>query len=184
MKDESTVMEVADAAPRERRDGWFEVAYPELRRLAHARLRSTGRHGDLATTALVHESYLRFLSAPGLAPTERAAFFDYASKVMRSVIIDSVRSHRAQRRRAEGEALTLQTFLVEEQASDAEMILEVHDALLALEAVEPRLAKVVEMHYFAGFSFEEIADALALNERTVRRDYKKASLLLRDQLKQ
>ena len=159
------------------RDALFARAYPELRKLARSRLYDGGRNTYLDTTALVHESYLRFVRTSRLDLEGRRAFFAYASKVMRSVVIDSVREHQAQRRGSDVTRMTLHTEAAGVPAGEKE-ILDVHDALLALEAAEPRLAKVVEMRYFGGFLELEIAEALGVTERTVRRDWEKARLLL------
>ena len=165
------------------KDELFSAAYAELRKLARSRLRDGGRNTCLETTALVHESYLRFLACGQLRIEDRRAFFAYASKVMRSVVIDAVREHQALRRGGDLKQLTLDTELGANLSAGESEIVQVHDALLALEAVEPRLAKVVEMRYFGGYSETEIAEALDLNERTVRRDWEKARLLLSAMLK-
>ena len=160
------------------RDALFSAAYAELRKLARSRLRGGGRNTFLETTALVHESYLRFLNSGRLRIEDRRAFFAYASKVMRSVIIDSVRERQAQRRGGDLVEVTLDTQASAELPSGEGEILHVHEALLALEQAEPRLATVVEMRYFGGYCETEIAEALGLTERTVRRDWDKARLLL------
>lgn len=165
------------------RDDLFASAYPELRKLARSRLRDGGRNTFLETTALVHESYLRFLNAGQLRLEDRRAFFAYASKVMRSVVIDSVRERQALRRGGDLSEVTLDTQVADSLPSGEAEILHVHEALLALEAAEPRLAKVVEMRYFGGYSEIEIAEALGLTERTVRRDWDKARLLLMSSLR-
>ena len=164
-----------DAAAR---DQLFAAAYSELRKLARSRLRNGGRNTFLETTALVHESYLRFLSAGELRLQDRQAFFAYASRVMRSVIIDSVREHQAERRGGDLKRLTLDTQGLDGVPAGESEILHVHEALLALERAEPRLAAVVEMRYFGGYSEAEIAAALGVTERTVRRDWEKARLVL------
>ncbi len=165
------------------RDALFATAYDELRKLARARLFDGGRNTYLATTALVHESYMRFLDAGKLGLEDRRAFFAYASKVMRSIIIDSVREHQAKRRGGGVPHVTMQLEMGAELPSSEQSVLQIHDALLALEAVEPRLARVVEMRYFCGFAESEIADVLGVNERTVRRDWDKARLLLMHSLR-
>jgi RNA polymerase sigma factor (TIGR02999 family) len=165
------------------RDQLFTTAYSELRKLARSRLRDGGRSTFLETTALVHESYLRFVKIGELRIEDRRAFFGYASKVMRSVIIDSVRERQAERRGGDLVELTLNTQISSELPSGEAEILHVHEALLALEDIEPRLATVVEMRYFGGYSEVEIAEALGVTERTVRRDWDKARLLLMDSLK-
>jgi RNA polymerase sigma factor (TIGR02999 family) len=160
------------------RDRLFAAAYDELRKLAHARLRDGGRNTFLETTVLVHESYLRFVDGGALRSDDRRAFFAYASQVMRSVIIDTVRERRAERRGGGLIDATLDTQAVERAPDGEEQVLNVHEALLALEQAEPRLAKVVEMRYFGGYTEQEIADTLDVTERTVRRDWEKARLLL------
>lgn len=168
---------------RAARDELFAAAYSELRKLARARLRDGGRNTVLETTALVHESYLRFLNAGELRVEDRRAFFAYASKVMRSVIIDSVRERQAERRGGDLTEMTLDTQLQASLPAGEAEILNIHEALLALEQAEPRLAQVVEMRYFGGYTEAEIAETLELTERTVRRDWDKARLLLMSALR-
>jgi RNA polymerase sigma factor (TIGR02999 family) len=159
-------------------DALFAAAYPELKKLARARLRDGGRNTVLDTTALVHESYLKFLGGGQLRAEDRRAFFAYASSIMRSIIIDSVRERQSQRRGAGAERLTLTTQLLDGgDGADAD-VLRVNEALDVLAQAEPRLAKVVEMRYFGGYTEEEVAEALDLTERTVRRDWDKARRLL------
>jgi RNA polymerase sigma factor (TIGR02999 family) len=160
------------------RDALFAAAYPELQRLARARLRDGGRHTLLDTTSLVHESYLRFVRIGELRAGDRRAFFAYASQVMRSVIVNSVRDRIALKRGGEHRPLTLSTSLGVEGPESEEMILEVHEALESLEKADPRLAQVAQMRYFGGYSVQEIAETLDINERTVQRDWEKARLIL------
>jgi RNA polymerase sigma factor (TIGR02999 family) len=160
-------------------DALFAAAYGELRQLARARLHGMGRGAELDTTALVHESYLRFVGHGRLRSADRRSFFAYASRVMRSVIVDTVRERLAECRGGDLERVTLSTPLAAELLDgQAVEVLELHEALQALADAEPRLAQVVEMRYFGGYSEEEIADTLRLSERTVRRDWDKARLLL------
>jgi RNA polymerase sigma factor (TIGR02999 family) len=161
----------------------FAAAYGELRKLARSRLYSGGRSTLLDTTALVHESYLRFVNGGRMRADDRRAFFAYASRVMRSVVIDSVRERQAERRGGDLVEITLDTQRAAELPGGEAEVMHVHDALLALEAAEPRLAKVVEMRYFGGYTEVEIAEALGINERSVRRDWEKARLLLLNALK-
>jgi RNA polymerase sigma factor (TIGR02999 family) len=158
--------------------------YADLRRLAHARLR---RRGDsptlLDTTALVHESYLRFLHASQIQITDRAHFLAYASRVMRSVVVDCVRERSSQRRGGGDVRITLDDGIAERLSGGEREILKVHEALEELAEVSPRLVTVVEMRYFGGVSEPEIAEALGITERTVRRDWEKARILLAAALK-
>lgn len=159
-------------------DALFAAAYGELRKLARSRLYDGGRNTLLDTTALVHESYLRFLNVGQLRSEDRRAFFAYASRVMRSVIIDAVRERQALRRGGDLQRLTLNTQIIDNLPAGEDEVLKVHEALDTLALAEPRLARVVEMRYFGGYSEQEVADALGLTDRTVRRDWDKARLLL------
>lgn len=129
------------------------------------------------TTALVHESYLRMFKIAGLSLDNRRAFFAYASRTMRSVIIDAVRERKALRQGGDLEQVTLNTRTSEVPATGAD-VEQVHEALLQLEQVEPRLSLVAEMRYFGGYSDAEIAQTLGVTTRTVGRDWEKARLLL------
>ena len=156
----------------------FAAAYAELHRLARSRLRDGGRNTLLDTTGLVHESFLRFVSGGALRAEDRRAFFAYASQVMRSVIVTSARERLAQKRGGDWRPLTLSTQLADNVPADEEMLLRVHEALEALEQADPRLAQVAQMRYFGGYSEQEIADTLAISDRTVQRDWEKARLIL------
>jgi RNA polymerase sigma factor (TIGR02999 family) len=172
-------MHGGDAAAR---DALFAAAYEELRRLARARLRDGGRNTVLETTGLVHECYERFVRAGELRAEDRRAFFAYASQVMRSVILNSVRERQAQRRGGDLQQLTLSTELIANLGEGEETILRVHEALEVLAQADARLAQVVEMRYFGGYSDGEIAETLGVTERTVRRDWAKARAILADAL--
>lgn len=158
-------------------DRLFAAMYPELRKLARSRLRDGGRSTCLDTTVLVHESYLRWMRQGELRVADRRAFFAYAARVMHSVIVDTVRERQAQRRGGDCVRLTLDSQLSPAEDGETE-ILHVHESLLQLRESEPRLAAVVEMRYFGGYTEAEIAEALQVTERTVRRDWEKARLLL------
>ena len=173
-------LQAGDAAAR---DALFTATYDELRRLARSRLRDGGRNTVLDTTSLVHESYLRFIKVGQLRVEDRRAFFAYASRVMRSVIIDSARERLAESRGGGLPPLTLTTKLLENLADDEETILKVHEALEVLAQADARLAQVVEMRYFGGYSEREIAETLEVSERTVQRDWEKARLILGAALK-
>ena len=171
------------AGDPEARDALFSAAYAELHRLARSRLRGGGRNTVLDTTCLVHEAYLRFVSAGELHAEDRRAFFAYASQVMRSVIVNCARERIAQKRGGDWQPLTLSTQLAVDVPDDQETILKVHEALQTLEQADPRLAQVAQMRYFSGYSEQEIAEALDVTERTVRRDWEKARLILAELLR-
>ncbi len=160
------------------RDALFEAAYAELHRLARSRLRDGGRNTLLDTTGLVHESYLRFVGAGELRAGDRRTFFAYASRVMRSVIVNSARDRIAQKRGGDSPPLTLSTRLGADLTEDETTILRVHEALEDLAQADLRLAEVAEMRYFGGYSDQEIAETLGISDRTVQRDWEKARLIL------
>jgi RNA polymerase sigma factor (TIGR02999 family) len=166
------------AGDPEARNALFAAAYSELHRLARSRLRDGGRDTVLDTTCLVHEAYLRFVSAGELRAEDRRAFFAYASQVMRSVIVNSVRERIAQKRGGDWRPLKLSTDLAANVVDREDTVLKVHAALEDLEKADPRLAEVAQMRYFGGYSEQEIAETLDITERTVRRDWEKARLLL------
>lgn len=160
------------------RDALFAAAYAELHGLAQARLRHGGRNTILDTTGLVHESYLRFMRAGALRAEDRRAFFAYASQVMRSVILNSVRERVALKRGGDRQSSEASDPLAADPPGNEQTVLDVHEALKDLEKADPRLAQVAEMRYFGGYSESEIAGALAITERTVQRDWEKARLIL------
>jgi RNA polymerase sigma factor (TIGR02999 family) len=151
--------------------------YRQLRVLARARLRSGGREVLLDTTALVHETYLRIAKVE-MSSAEQRSFLAYASRTMRSVIVDFARKRQAESRGGDLVMVTLTGALEEHRPAAADDILRVHEALEELSSIDARLAQVVEMRYFADMADPQIALALGISERTVRRDWDKARLLL------
>jgi len=178
MGDITTLLARARAGDRAALDAVFETLYPELRRIAHARLAGHARDAAMQTTVLVHECYLKLLAAERLAPADRPHFLAYAARAMRSVIVDTVRAARRERRGGDAVHVTLGTEVGEKVAVAEDEILDIDAALLDLERLEPRLAQVVDMRYFAGMKEAEIAAALGVTDRTVRRDWEKARMLL------
>jgi RNA polymerase sigma factor (TIGR02999 family) len=159
-------------------DDLFQALYPELRRLAHAKLAPHARSTMLDTTVLVHECYLKFSAASQLPPQDRAHFLAYSARVMRSVIVDLARAGQAQRRGGDALHVTLGTEVAESVPQPEEDVLHVDEALKQLAELDPRLAQVVEMRYFGGMTEADIAAVLGVTDRTVRRDWEKARLLL------
>ena len=167
-------------------DAVFAIMYPELRKVAHQRLAPHRQKGLLQTTALVNECYLRFREAGRVAPEDRNHFMAYGSQVMRSIIVDLARRRLAARRGGDQLSVTLDTDVgdgaVGDGLAEAE-VLDIHDALEQLARLDGRLAKVVEMRYFGGMDDAEIGEALGITDRTVRRDWDKARVLLARALK-
>jgi RNA polymerase sigma factor (TIGR02999 family) len=167
-------------------DRIFELLYPDLKRIAHARLRYRDDRLLIDTGALVHESYLRLLGKRSLDANDRGHFLAYAAQVMRSVVVDTVREQRAERRGGGPQAhVTLNTGALNALLPQGEdEILRVHEALQELAQIDERLVRVVEMRYFVGLSHNEIADALGVTTRTVDRDWGKARSYLYRTLRQ
>jgi RNA polymerase sigma factor (TIGR02999 family) len=159
----------------------FSAAYDELKQLARSRLSHSSQMTLLDSTALVNEIWLRLARHEHLQVDTRRRFFAYAAQVMRTVIVDHLRERQAARRGGGARAMTLDTGIADSIANEDEG-LQVHEALTSLAEVEPRLSQVVEMRYFGGMTEAEIGEALGLTERTVRRDWEKARLLLASML--
>src|SRR5688572_12998088 len=159
-------------------DKAFSLLYDDLRRLARAKLRQHQPMTLLDTTSLVHESYLKLVGQQALPVTDRHHFFAYAARVMRSVIVDMARARLAERRGGDAEHVEFNTDIADNTPAPENEVLRVHEALETLAQADETLARVVEMRYFGGMSELEIADALGSSERTVRRQWQKARLLL------
>jgi RNA polymerase sigma factor (TIGR02999 family) len=155
----------------------FASLYDELRRIAQRELRRNGSPLTLGATTLLHEAYLNMQQRQGIAFTERAAFLAYASRAMRGLIIDYARNRQALKRGAGFEITSLPTE-VSEPESDADNLQRLSDAIERLSEIGPRLAQVVDLKYFGGFSFIEIAAMWGVSTRTVQRDWEKARLYL------
>jgi RNA polymerase sigma factor (TIGR02999 family) len=160
---------------------WADL-YPQLRQLARARLRRSGPSTLLETAGLVNEAYLRVAGGVAQRAASPEAFLAYAARAMRSVVIDMVRERQALRRGGDLQAVTLDTAVIEGLPAAEDTPLRIDEALTELATLEPRLARVVELRYFGGFSEAEIAAALGVTDRTLRRDWLKASALLRAML--
>jgi len=164
-------------------DALFSATYRELRALARARLRSGGRNTVLDTTALVHETFLKLAANSQVQFPDRPRFLVYAGRVMRSIIVDFARQRLTDRRGGDAAHITFTSQLADGAAAGELEILRVHEALDELAKVDERMARVVEMRYFGGLTEIEIAEALGVTDRTVRRDWEQARLLLAEALK-
>lgn len=160
------------------REDLFEALYPELKRIARARLAGHVRVDAMQTTVLVHECFLKLIASPNLSPADRAQFLSYAAHTMRSVIVDAVRSSRRERRGGDVPHVPLDTETSAQIAVVEDEILDIDAALAELARVDMRLVQVVEMRFFAGMTDAQIGQVLGVTDRTVRRDWEKARLLL------
>jgi RNA polymerase sigma factor (TIGR02999 family) len=185
MGDITVLIQRVQGGDRGALDALFDALYPELRRIAHARLTRNLRDTLLDTTALVHECYVKFSQAQRLGPSDRAHFLAYAATAMRSIIVDFARAKAAERRGGDAPHVTLNTALADGLGDrhGEDEIVRVHEALDELAKLDARLAQVVEMRYFGGMTDAEVGEALGITDRTVRRDWDKARLLLAAALK-
>ena len=178
MREIAQLLEGARQGDRQAIDELFATLYGEFRTIAHARLRKIAPLTLVETTVLVNESYLRLVRTGKLAFNDRVHFLAYAARVMRSIVVDLVRERMAERRGSGQAEITLNTAIGDAVSLGEDEILAVNEALELLAKVEPQLAQVVELRYFAGLTEVEIAAALGSSERTVRRQWNKARALL------
>lgn len=157
------------------------IVYADLRRLARAQLRRMRPGSTLDTTALVHEAYLKLVDQDRAVFQDRGHFLAVSAIAMRQLLVDHAR-HKGRGKRGGGVAHEPIDELEDRIGRDAREILELDLALGRLAAVEPRLARIVECRYFAGFSEAETAEALGVSLRTAQREWLKARAWLRDEL--
>jgi RNA polymerase sigma factor (TIGR02999 family) len=159
-------------------DELFGVLYPDLRQLAHSRLRRSGQLTLLDTTGLVHEAYLRLFQAGSLEAVDRSQFMAYAARVMRSVVVDFVRRRSADRRGGDVVHVDIDDQAAAVSDPREREVVRIDEALEELATIDERLVRVVEMRYFAGMTEEQVAEVLGLSRRSVARDWEKARLFL------
>lgn len=154
---------------------WFEVLYHELRRHARGEL---FRHGaiTLGSNTLVHEAWLR-LSPSDLKFANSQAMVSYAARVMRSIVIDHIRERNSLKRGGAFDIVQYDT-LADLRALESSEVLSLNDELQELSKIDPALAELVELKFFAGLTFAEIGELRKVSERTVQRDWDKARILL------
>jgi RNA polymerase sigma factor (TIGR02999 family) len=173
----------ADQSDHEAIDQLFAMLYHELHRLAEHNLRHAGSALTLGTTTLLHETYLNIAGRGDIAFAERARFLAYASRAMRGLVIDYARRRRAKKRGSQFEiTLGNEEPPSSQQSQDATELERLGEALDELGQLEPALAELVDLHFFCGFSFAEVAALRQVSERTVGRDWRKARLLLHQAL--
>jgi len=159
-------------------DFLFSSLYSELHRLAKRQLSRQWSSVAMSVTTLLHEAYVDMAARADACFPDHASFMGYAARVMRGLIIDHARSHRAVKRGGEFEITSLEMDQVGKAPDPKELSL-ISDALDQLAKIEPDLAQVVDLKFFCGFSFEEIAAMQNLSERTVQRKWDKARIYLR-----
>ena len=162
-------------------DRLLPLVHGELRRLAGRHMRHERPGHTLQASALVNEAYLRLIEVKQVHWQNRAHFFAMASRLMRRILVDAARAKGSQKRNAGGQKVSLDEA-VAVAATPSQDFVALDDALNALEAVDPRKCKVVEMRFFAGMSLEETAAALHLSVGTIKNDWRLAKAWLAREL--
>lgn len=171
------LMGAAERGDRSAAEALFAALYAELHRLAKRELARHAGPMSLGATTLLHEAYLDVAGRSGVSFPDRARFMAYASRVMRGLIIDHARSRHAQKRGGQFELTSIGTDVPEHQVDDRELT-RISEALDALAESDPSLAEVVDLKFFCGFTFAEIAAMRGVSERTVQRAWEKARIYL------
>ncbi|HYD52075.1 MAG TPA: ECF-type sigma factor [Gemmatimonadaceae bacterium] len=171
----------ADTGDVQAAEQMFAVLYDELHRLAEAQLRRHGPALTLGATTLLHEAYLQLAGREGARFPDRARFLGYAARAMRWLVIDYARRSRAQKRGGGAFEITLSEVDADVRPAAPELE-RLSEAIDALAALDPALAQLVDLHFFCGFTFAELAAFRGVSERTVQRDWRKARVVLHEAL--
>jgi RNA polymerase sigma factor (TIGR02999 family) len=155
----------------------FSSLYGELHRMARREVAKRSGYATIGATTLLHEAYLDVSARDGMVFPDRARFLAYASRAMRGLAIDHVRRRRAQKRGGMLQMTTLDTAIAD-LVSDEHELQHISDALDQLASVDAPLAEVVDLKFFCGFSFADIAAMRGVSERTVQRQWEKARVYL------
>jgi RNA polymerase sigma factor (TIGR02999 family) len=158
-------------------DRLLSLVYQDLHAMAHRALGSAQGDPTLDTTALVHEAYLKLHRFGGIAPRDRGHFFAVAAVAMRQLVVDAARRRMARKRGGDLRRVDLDVTMLPLR-EDPERVLALDEALTHLSTLHERLGRVVELRYFGGLSVEETAEVLAIDPRTVKRDWRKARAIL------
>lgn len=175
----TTLIQSADAGDSEAAAKLFTAMYRELHALAQRQLSRNGGQLTLGATTLLHEAYLNIVDRATVSFPDRGHFMAYAARAMRGLIIDYARSQRAEKRGGRFHITGIGDSDPSNPEPNAAAPLDaLGEALDTLAAGAPELAGLVDLHFFCGFSFTEIAEMRGVSERTVQRDWRKARLLL------
>jgi RNA polymerase sigma factor (TIGR02999 family) len=170
------LISAAEQGDRAAGETLFEMLYSELHRLAKRELARRGVPVTLGVTTLLHQAYIEMAGQEKASFPDHARFMGYAARVMRGLIIDHARSRRAQKRGGQFHITSAGTAL-EQPADDGELT-QIGEALEELAKAEPLLAEIVDMKFFCGFTFAEIAAMKDISERTAQRQWEKARIYL------
>ena len=164
-------------------DKLIPLVYAELRRVAHRYMGRERLGHSLQTTALVNEAYLRLIDARNVRWQNRAHFFAVAARAMRQIVVDYARSQQSQKRGGGLLRIELDEAAIVSPAESKEIV-DLHEALERLAILDSRKAQVVELKYFGGLNYDEMAEVLKISRVTVRRDWEFARLWLYTELKE
>lgn len=176
------LLQAAAAGDSKASDALLETVYDHLRAIARQRMAGERSSHTLQATALVHEAYVRLLGRDDVLWAGRVHFFRAAAEAMRKILIDHARARNADKRGGGRSVLSITSVADLAADADPDCIESLDDAVCRLEAVDPQAAMVVRLRFYAGLSEAAIAEALALSERTVRREWSFARAWLRDAL--
>ncbi len=177
MEDVSVLLQAASAGDRDAADRAFALVYGELQRIARRQVARTP--AGPGATSLVHEVYLRLAQAGAMALNDREHFFALAARAMRQLVVDHARQRSAAKRG--GGAAKLELDEIADQVGDmgdSDRLIGLDQALERLSALDPQLARLVEMRFFAGLELTEIAEVTGRSERSLKRDWRKARAVL------
>ena len=177
----SSLITAAEGGDSGATDALFTALYAELHRMAKRELARQGAPPSLSVTTLLHEAYIDMSGREGVSFPDRARFMGYAARVMRGYIIDHARSRGAVKRGGEFRITSADGHDIVNPADPKELS-DISDALDQLAKVEPELAELVDLKFFCGFSFAEIAALRMVSERTVQRQWEKARIYLHQSL--
>jgi RNA polymerase sigma factor (TIGR02999 family) len=159
----------------------FELVHGELHRLAANLMRRERPDHTLQPTALVNEAYLRLVDGTRVEWQNRAHFFGIAARAMRQILVDHARMRAAEKRGGGWERVTLDEQLMPNVASEVDLT-ELDDALTRLGGLDERMARIVELRFFAGLTVDEVAHVLGISRRTVEREWRVAKMWLAREL--
>jgi RNA polymerase sigma-70 factor (ECF subfamily) len=185
MKDEKPITALLAAwaaGDRDALDDLMALVYTELQRIARRAMAGERASHTLDPTALVHEVYKRLVEVKSESWEGRAPFFAFSARLMRYVLVEHARSGGAKKRGGEMERVTLSHAEGQAGAPDVDLI-DLHNALLELEARDPVMVKIIDMRFFAGSTEEEIATALDMSRSSVQREWALAKRFLADRLR-
>ena len=173
----AALMDAADRGEPSAADALFTLLYSELHRLARRELARHDGPVSLGATTLLHQAYIDIAARDGLDFPDRPRFLGYAARVMRGVIIDHARSRHALKRGGRIEITAIDTDVADARVDEGELR-RISDALDELSRMDAALSQVVDLKFFCGFSFAEIAAMRGVSERTVQRQWDRARIYL------